>query len=134
MPALTRWLLKLSLLALLGGSAIGAWRLAHPLTPDTAWRAVHVELMLFGWLVPFVLGTAYWMLPRAAAQPERGDPRLAWTGVLLLTVGLTAGAAARVAGGSQGWQHLTTAVRSAGILVLLLLLWPRIKPFRNTAP
>lgn len=133
MPTLTRLLLRLSLLALLGGSGIGAWRLAHPLTPGAAWRAVHVELMLFGWLVPFVLGTAYWMLPRAAAQPERGNPRLAWIGVLLLTLGLAAGAVARLAGGPAAWQHLATATRSAGILVLLLLLWPRIKPFRTAA-
>ncbi len=132
MPVLTRFLLKLSLLALLAGSAIGAWRLAHPLTPGVSWRAVHVELMLFGWLVPFVLGTAYWMLPRSAHPPDRGNPRLAWVGVLLLTAGLSGGALARLGGGGPSWEYLAAGARSAGILLLLLLLWPRVKPFRNS--
>ncbi len=132
MPALSRFLLRLSLVALLAGSAIGAWRLGHSLTPGLTWRVAHIELMLFGWLVPFVLGTAYWMLPRAAVQPERGSARLAWSGALLLAVGMVGGVLAGLESASPGWRHLSAGVRSAGILLLLLLLWPRIKPFRTT--
>lgn len=131
MPTLTRYLLKLSLLALVAGSAIGAWRLAQPLRPGVAWRAMHVELMLFGWLVPFVFGTAYWMLPRAPAQPERGNPWLAWVGALLLTLGLSGGVVVKMGGELPGWQHVATGARSAGVLLLLLLLWPRVRPFRG---
>lgn len=132
MPPLTRYLLRLSLVALLAGSAIGAWRLSHSLIPGPAWRMAHIELMLFGWLVPFVLGTGYWMLPRAAVQPERGNPCVAWAGALLLTAGLGAVVVAALLDGPRDWPLIGAGVRSAGIFLLVLVLWPRVKPFRNS--
>lgn len=131
MPALTRFLLRLSLLALLCGAGLGWWRLVHPGMPQLTLRAAHIEVMLFGWLVPFVMGTAYWILPRAAVQPERGNPGLAWVGALLLVLGVLGSVILRLFGGSLVLQHLATGIRSAGIVLLLLLLWPRVKPFRD---
>jgi len=133
MPGLSRFLLRVSLIALLCGGGLGAWRLAHPLRPQLGVRAAHIEIMLFGWLVPFVVGTAYWMLPRAARLPERGNPMLAWTGALLLVLGSLCGVVLQLIHGPPALLHLATGLRSTGILLLLLLLWPRVKPFRTTA-
>jgi hypothetical protein len=62
MPRTSVWLLRLALGSLLAGAASGGWLLGYE-PWSSAWlprlRAAHVHLMLFGWLVPFVLGTAY---------------------------------------------------------------------------
>ncbi len=49
---------------------------------------IHIEVALFGWLIQFVLGTAYWMLPRYLEGPKRGSEGLAWTMMILLNAGL----------------------------------------------
>ncbi len=131
MPPLSVWLLRGALLSLVAGSALGGWLLAWaPLAGAThpALREAHFTLILFGWLLPFVFGTAYWMLPRHAG----GEPR----GSRVMT-GLTAGAyAAGVAirlGGALGtgenWVPVGTALLLSGAAGFITLFWTRIKPF-----
>lgn len=76
MPAPSRLLLKLSLLYLLTGFAMGAVMLAnkaismHP----HVWQLLpmHIEMLVFGFIIQFTLGTAYWILPRLLEGPGRG--------------------------------------------------------------
>lgn len=77
MPFVSRLMIKLSLVYLMIGLIIGtlllinkAW-LIHPLL----WLLLpaHIELMLFGWIVQFTLGVAYWILPRFLETKGRGN-------------------------------------------------------------
>lgn len=76
MPAASRILLKLSLLYLAGGFSLGALMLAnksfsiHP----GIWQLLpwHIEMLVFGFIIQFTLGTAYWILPRLLEGPGRG--------------------------------------------------------------
>ena len=131
MPRLSVWMLRLSLLALLAGSIPGAWLLAtepafHPSTP--ALRLLHRDLMLFGWLVQFVLGVAYWMFPRYPRAPERGSSGLAWAAFWLFEsgLGLTLWGAASSLPDLAGSGRMVLAGATAGFL---LLLWRRVRPF-----
>jgi cbb3-type cytochrome oxidase subunit 1 len=131
MPRLSIWMLRLSLVALLAGSFPGAWLLAtepafHASSP--ALRLLHRELMLFGWLLQFVLGVAYWMFPRYPRVPERGSSRRAWAAFWLFEGGLAltlTGAAA----GRPGFACSGRAVLAGATAGFLLLLWRRVRPF-----
>lgn len=131
MPAISVWLLRLSLVALLTGAALGAWLLGAEPWPSE-WlprlRAAHVYLMLFGWLLPFVLATAFWMLPRRTQGAGRGSPGLGITGAALLSAGVVIGLAGSLAGVELLWGGgLVCTV--LGALTFLRLLWPRVRAF-----
>ena len=90
MPPLSAWMVRLSLVSLALGALVGGLLLAAvpAVAPHgAALRQMHLDLMLFGWLVQFVLGVAYWMLPRHAATPERGSAPLAWGAFALFQCG-----------------------------------------------
>jgi cbb3-type cytochrome oxidase subunit 1 len=132
MPRLSAWMVRLSLVALVAGATIGALLLGGipaAVRQAGALRAVHITLMLFGWLVQFVLGVAYWILPRQAVAPERGPVSLAWLafGTFQAGVGLVlVGAAAPSVGVLAPAGQLLLA---GATLLFLVLLVPRIKPF-----
>ena len=135
MPIISVRLIRLSLLALTVGAALGAWLLG--VEPwSSAWlprmRAAHVHLMLFGWLMPFVVGTAYWILPRHARGNERGPPDLATAGFWLIGFGALLGSVGPLAGLSL-LQHGGLACSVAGAALFLRLLWPRAKAFGRDA-
>lgn len=134
MPRLSVWMVRLSLVALVAGAVIGALLLGGmpaAVRQAGALRAVHIALMLFGGLVQFVLGVAYWILPRAPVPPERGSVSLGWLafGVFQAGIGLVVlGAAA------PSLQAIGTAgqlLLAGATLLLLRLLVPRVKPFGN---
>lgn len=131
MPRLSIWLLRTSLVALVAGGSLGAWLLAaEPWGSIWAgrFRAAHVHLMLFGWLMPFVLGTAYWMLPKHAAGEARGSSRMAWTAGTLVYGGVLTGTAGALVG-MLPLQRAGTLAVVAGGAGFILLLWPRVKRF-----
>jgi len=131
MPRISVWLLRMSLFALLTGALLGAWLLgaepwASPWLPRI--RAAHVHLMLFGWLMPFVLGTAYWILPRHAQREERGSVPLANGATWLIAAGILLGPCGALAGsGIVAGGGLACTIAGGGLF--LRLLWPRVKAF-----
>lgn len=131
MPRLSIWLLRFSMGALVTGAVLGAWLLAMEPWPSV-WaqrlRGSHVHLMLFGWLLPFVLGVAHWILPRYATGEARGSVRLARAGGILLVSGAVIGAGAPLLD-LPGWRTGGTLATAAGALLLVRLLWPRVKAF-----
>lgn len=131
MPTVSVRLLRLSLIALLAGAAIGAWLLA--VEPwDSGWlprlQAAHIHLMLFGWLMPFVIGTAYWILPRHARADERGSVPIATGATWLIGAGVVLGPAGALAA-IPGLERAGLACTLLGGALFVRLLWPRVKAF-----
>lgn len=131
MPRISLLLLRGSLLALVLGGAIGAWLLgaepwASPLVVRL--RAAHVHLMLFGWLLPFVMGTAHWMLPKHAAGHPRGSPVAGAIATTLVLGGAAAGAAGALLGSAPVQRAGTLAVIAGGA-AFIGIFWPRVKAF-----
>lgn len=131
MPRLSVWMVRGSLLALLAGTGLGAWLLSTEPGYDTArsgLRDVHITLLLFGWLVQFVLGVGYWILPRYASAPDRGPLWAGWMGYVLFLAGLGLG----LVGYLQPPNGLAPASRlllAGATAIFLILLWGRAKPF-----
>jgi hypothetical protein len=107
---------------LLAGAAVVA---PYP----AAMRAIHLGLMLFGWLVQFVLGVAYWMLPRYAAKPERGSLPAAWSAFALFQCGLGLSVVGQVFPLHGAIAVAGTRLLVAATFAFLWLLWGRVKPF-----
>jgi hypothetical protein len=130
MPPLSVWMLRLSLACLLVGAGAGSLLLSGVTGGGAAdpLRSAHLDLMLFGWLVQFVIGVAYWILPRHAGGPERGSLVLAWTAFWMFQAGM-ASALAGAAGLAPGpAMPLGRGLVVIGTLLFVALLAPRARP------
>jgi hypothetical protein len=130
MPRLSVFAIRLALLYFLAGLTFGALLLANkgiPLHP-ALWSLLplHIEFLLFGWIVQLVLAVAYWIFPRLAGDLPRGNPALAAAAFLLLNLGVLAVAAGSLASGA--WFFTGRLLELAALLVFALHLWGRIRP------
>ncbi len=135
MPRLTVWFVRAALVYLLLGFTFGALLLLHkglPLHP-ALWSLLpaHIEFVLFGWTVQLVLGMAFWILPRFARPPVRGNEKPAWAAFLLINAGvLLLGLSAFGPGGA--WTVLLgRAAEAAGVIAFAVHAWPRVKGFKD---
>jgi heme/copper-type cytochrome/quinol oxidase subunit 1 len=133
MPAWSVRLIRGALVYLVAGAMIGAMLLsaaargvAVPVGPA---RALHAELLLFGWLVQFTMGVAYWMMPKHATGPERGPVAPIVAAWLLLNAGVW------LAGLGQAllWPDPVViagrAAEAGAVLAFAVNLVPRVKAF-----
>lgn len=133
MPRVSVWMIRAALLDFGIGVTLGAlllWNKGLPFA-GAIWRLlpVHLELVLFGWILQLALGVAFWILPRFTGQARFGSVRRAWIGFGLLQAGILA-----VALGSLGSDALIALGRVAevvGAAAFVAQLYPRIKPFGN---
>lgn len=92
MPLLSRWMVKFALVYLALGFTLGGLLLANKGVPihPLLWLLLpaHQEFLINGWMVHLALGVAFWILPRFAHEPKRGNTRLAWMGWILLNLGI----------------------------------------------
>lgn len=132
MPRLSVWMVRLSLISLALGTTVGGSLLASvaSVVPHrAALRALHLDLMLFGWLVQFVLGVAYWMLPRHAAKAERGSAAAAWAAFALFQCGLWLTVVGQVFPPYGTVPAVGRQILVVATFVFVWLLWSRAKPF-----
>jgi hypothetical protein len=135
MPKLSVWLVRTALIHLGIGFSFGSLILHHKGVPIYGWTwkllTPHIAVMSFGWTMQFVMGLAFWILPRFSGEIRYGKLRLGWysfwllnTGILLMAIG--------------GWfthnllslfGHL--CVLSA-IAAFVVLITPRVKPLRSS--
>lgn len=125
MPAVSRWMIKLSFIYLLAGMLFGALifiQKAFPVYP-ALWSLlpVHIEFLLFGWTVQFTLGTAYWILPRHLTGAPRGSIYLAVAMILLLNAGILSMV--------MGSVVLGRLAQLMAVGLFAWLMWPRITTY-----
>ncbi|HLV35003.1 MAG TPA: hypothetical protein VKY59_07825 [Spirillospora sp.] len=136
MPKLSVWLVRASLIHMGIGFLFGSLLLHHKGVPIYVWTwkllNPHIELMIFGWTMQFVMGIAFWILPRFSGEGRYGRVRLGWWSFVLLNAGI-------IATGLGGWFVLD-ALSFAGRLLILgavalfaVLMWPRVKPLGGYA-
>lgn len=92
MPRLSQWSIRAAFIYLLLGFTVGALLLAHkgiPIHPVLwRWLSVHIEFLLFGWVVQLTMGMAFWILPRYWKKPRRPKTILAQIAFVLLNLGI----------------------------------------------
>ncbi len=89
MPNASIWIIRLSLLWMLAGAVSGACM--HLSTGEVSWmpdfREVHIPAMIFGWMLSFTMGVAWWIFPRVNRN-ERQHDAPAWIMLGLFQSGL----------------------------------------------
>ena len=130
MPRLSRWFIRAALLYLAAGATIGGLILAHKGIPfyPFVWRLLplHIEFLLFGWIVQLVMGVGFWIFPRFLRS--RGNEKPAWLAFGLLNLGVwLAGVGPSLA--VSPLVLLAGRLAEAGAVAAFALhVWPRIKP------
>lgn len=130
MPRVSTWFVRVSLCHLVFGFTVGALLLADrgaPFAPALwALRPAHVEALLVGWVVQFVMGVAVWIFPRfAVRRARRRSAVTAWLAFALLNAGVVCVAL------GQGWGGWAAAGRLAEIgaaASFVAHLWGRVSP------
>ena len=135
MPAQTIWMIRFSLVYLLIAVLIGGLLITHKAIDlhPMLWSLlpVHFELAIWGWLVQFVMGTAYWMFPKKLEGQRRGPTKPAWAIVLILNTGLILLASSALISNSFFLSITGRLLISASILIFATLIWQRIVSYRN---
>ena len=91
MPRLSAWAVRLSLLYLLLGFTLGALMLANKGISFAPWvwsfLPAHIDILLFGFVIQFAIGVAYWILPRHRGG-SRGNETVLWIAIGLINLGV----------------------------------------------
>lgn len=132
MPNEIRWFVRTSLVCLVLSAVVGTLAFAWPAIFHAAlpaWvRPMHTHLATVGWLVNMVFGVALWMFPLPwGVTSERRYNR---TLVCVAWIGINGGLALRFAGdilANVPLQIASGALQTAGILLCVGALWPRIR-------
>ncbi len=136
MPKLSVWLIRAALLHLGAGFSFGALVLFQKGYPEIPWAWTlllpHTEVLVFGWTLQFIMGVAFYALPRFAVPGpgKYGAVRLGWWSLVLINTGVIVTAAGYVANA----QLVIAAGRLgalAAIVLFVILMWPRVKPFAD---
>jgi hypothetical protein len=130
MPKQSVYFIRAALVYLGLGMTMGALMLVNkglPFAP-VVWRllAPHVEIMLVGWMVQFVMGVALWILPRLTHEPKYGNTLYGWVAFVLLNAGVLAFCLALWLG--VGWLALLGRSAELGAACLFAFqVFPRVR-------
>lgn len=140
MDPLSSFMLRASLLWLLAGVVFGGLMLTDRALPGqwVLWMAPsHAHMLFVGWFLQFVVGVAYWLLPRkrTPARPLGYAERAAWLAAIALNLGLIMRVLAepmeRTGQGSSATLTLLAAsalFQVSAALTFAAQLWPRVGP------
>lgn len=146
LPLISRVMIRLSFMYFVIGMSIGGLMLAdkaYSIWP-TVWllRESHIEMLLFGWIIQFTLGTGYWMLPRMLKDPVRGSEFWAWIMVITLNLGVLIMVSRPLwvpllgaSSSGMSWYAMAgisgRSLELLGVLLFVKLHWKRIVTYRN---
>jgi hypothetical protein len=149
MPVTSRVYVRASLFYLGLGAVLGALFLIDRWLPLGAWlyalKASHVQFVISGWLIQFILGIAWWLFPplplgqrpdgtpARRGQAQRGSETLFWATFALLNAGILLRA---LGAPLQVWTRLAWLEVATGLSGLFLLaaavtfvlnVWARVR-------
>lgn len=135
---LTILMVKTSLVWMVSGFVIGALMLSDRVVPG-AWRfwmqPTHGHMLFVGWFVQFVIGIAYWLLPRKRTPelPIGYNETPALVGVAVLNAGLLLRVVGEPMDRIRGEDEvamallvLSSVLQLGAILIFVWQMWPRI--------
>lgn len=136
MPTPSRWMIRLSLVYLLVGILLGALMLTHKAFAihPSIWMflSIHIEVTIFGWIIQFTLGTAYWMLPRFLEGPPRGDSKFAYAMIGSLNLGIIFVILDSLLLSGVPFDLFGRILELTAVVLFVMLHWNRIVTYRTT--
>lgn len=135
MPTISVYMIRSSLLYLAAGFVIGGLLLFSKATGlfRIIWLIlpIHIEFVVFGWILQLTLGVAYWIFPRYIEGKPRGNPALAWLIFGLMNAGILL-QTAHIVLWLPGWTSLLARILELGSVVAFVALhWNRVVSYKN---
>lgn len=135
MPALSRWMVRCSLLYLVLGFTIGALMLIAQITPLYSWiwlfLPVHIEILIFGWIIQLTMGVAYWMLPRYLKSGDRGNSAFAWAIIACINLGIIFVIIGSLIHLRFPFRLLGRILEATSVIIFISLHWRRAVSYRG---
>jgi len=133
-PRLAVWIVRTALIYLGCGFTVGAYMLINKglrLDPHfLAWVYMHEELLLIGWMLQFVIGVAFWILPRFMTAPKYGAIEQAWAAYIVLNMGvLTTIVGTWIEGPGSSAALIGRGLEIVAAATFAVYIWPRVRPF-----
>ena len=136
MPKPSVWIIRAALLYFGLGFTFGALMLYNKGVPvePLLWRLLpaHIEIVLIGWILHLAMGTAFWVLPRFAAQPRYGSVRPIWMAFAALNLGIWVVIAGSWTG-APAWMAVGRVTELLAAALFAVTLWRRVKPLGGDA-
>lgn len=133
MPLPSRLMIRFSFLYLIVGFLLGASLLIHkayPLFPGV-WHLIvlHIEMLIFGWIIQFTLGTAYWILPKSRGKPADRDQHWAMIIPAALNLGIFINIGDHLFRISEHAWLVGRFFELVAVVFFIALHWNRVKSF-----
>lgn len=82
LPIQSIWLIRVSLIYLIFGSSLGALLMVNKaiVLDPRIWNLLpfHYTILIWGFFIQLIMGTAYWMFPKFLSERPRGATWQAW--------------------------------------------------------
>lgn len=135
MPLASRLMIRFSFVYLLVGFLIGALLLinkAWPIYPQVWYLlAIHIEILIFGWIIQLTLGTAYWILPKSRRVPQDKDKLPALAIPLTLNLGILLNIGDHLFRLSEYAWLAGRSLELIAVVIFIALHWQRVTSFRK---
>lgn len=132
----SRIMIRSSLIYLTIGSSLGlillinkAWEVQNGL-----WMLLplHIEMMLFGWIIQLTLGVAYWIFPRYLGEQKRGNTAGAYLMVASLNVGILLMLIGELQLFPLDLSILGRSLEFIAVLIFISLHWKRVVTYNRS--
>lgn len=129
-PIQSVWFIRISLVYLLVGSLLGAllmFQKAFGLDPEI-WKflPLHFTILIWGFLISFIMGNAYWMFPKFLSEHPRGSSGQAWMMFCSYHLGLLLYLITKFFFPYDSLTLLGKFLISLGLVIFMRLTWARV--------
>jgi len=131
MPELSEKVIRISLIYLVIGFTLGAILLINKAAnvDPQIWilLPIHIEIVIFGWLIQLIMGVAYWSFPRFFEMPNRGNPHYNWLMIIILNVGIWTSISGDLFLSAKFLPMVGRCLETIGIIGFFMLIWQRTR-------
>ena len=135
MPTVSIYLIRSAFIYLILGIGIGTLLLidkGFSFAPQIWFLLpIHIELLLSGWLLQFLMGVAYWMFPKFITGKTRGNKNVAVTMFILYNLGMIALLSAHLVTELNSLLILGRVLHFSSISCFVFLIWSRITTYNR---
>ncbi|MEQ9308644.1 MAG: cbb3-type cytochrome c oxidase subunit I [Balneolaceae bacterium] len=123
-------MIRLSFCYFFVGTVLGAFMLINKVISFNleVWKIlpIHIEMMIFGWIIQFTVGTGYWMLPRLVKGKPRGNETIAFLIPLVLNLGIIIIISSYLIFQSYELRLVGRALEALIVPIFITLHWKRV--------
>ena len=126
-------IIRTSLVYLITGFTIGGLILWSKVDSSFVWAwslfSAHIDFLLFGWTFQFVMGVAYWILPRYPKEPIRGPLWPIWLSFILLNSGLLINFLTSLFPITFSGMLISRIFLLLSVMIFVAVIFGRVRPF-----